>query len=188
MKKKKTESGSKTGEKMEKTNTLGQIDRTISRDLGHPDKVTEGMDCFSPRPPQGKIVELTIKELRRAKMPLEYIRWFKLQETTDMEVLLKRMEEQELNDIASWTMGMIAHTDERMKACLKYFDIDMQSKYGVTPLHWAVWFNNTDTAQILMDNGADINVWNKWEASPLDRAIKYNQTDMIKILRKEKIK
>ena len=49
-------------------------------------------------------------------------------------------------------------------------DVNKQTQFKNTPLHWAARNNNTEVARLLLDNGADINLKNKDNKTPLDEA------------------
>ena len=49
-------------------------------------------------------------------------------------------------------------------------DVNKQTQFKNTPLHWAARNNNIEVARLLLDNGGDINLKNKDNKTPLDEA------------------
>lgn len=49
-------------------------------------------------------------------------------------------------------------------------DVNIQTNYGNSPLHWAAKYNFTEVAQLLVDRGADIKLENSNNETPLDCA------------------
>ena len=60
--------------------------------------------------------------------------------------------------------------------------INIQDKYGSTPLHWAVWFRSLSVAQSLLQVGAKVNIKDNNGNSPLDLAQKLNYNDFSVLL------
>ena len=60
--------------------------------------------------------------------------------------------------------------------------VDMENKFGMTPLHFAARENAAEVAKLLIDNGADVNAKNEWGDTPLHRAAANNAAEVAKLL------
>ncbi len=54
-----------------------------------------------------------------------------------------------------------------------------------TPLHWAVWRDHIDLAQLLLDNGADPNARDDRLRTPLHFAVERGNSDLVRLLLKK---
>ncbi|MDR3285786.1 MAG: ankyrin repeat domain-containing protein [Holosporales bacterium] len=61
-------------------------------------------------------------------------------------------------------------------------DKDAKDNGGGTPLHWAVYYRQTEIVQVLLEAGADKDVQNKNGDTPLDLAIAIGHDDIIALL------
>jgi ankyrin repeat protein len=68
---------------------------------------------------------------------------------------------------------LVAHKDAQ-----KYID-DQGLNNGYTPLHDAIWHNNPEAAQVLIDAGARLDLKTYEGDTPLDLAKRYNYTEII---------
>ncbi|MFO7870498.1 MAG: ankyrin repeat domain-containing protein [Kiritimatiellia bacterium] len=64
-------------------------------------------------------------------------------------------------------------------------DVNILSQSGVTPLHRAAQYGNTETVRFLIDNGADPSIAPPGIGTPADIAEKNNQTEVLKLLKPE---
>jgi ankyrin repeat protein len=63
------------------------------------------------------------------------------------------------------------------------FDINAQgTQNGYTPLHDAVWSNNTEVIKLLLDEGAKTNLKGRDGLTPYGKAKKEGKTDIVKYL------
>ncbi len=61
-------------------------------------------------------------------------------------------------------------------------DVNIQNKYGWTPLHIAIRRNHRNMVEYLLDNGADINRVDGVGWTPLMEAVMDNMTDLCALL------
>jgi ankyrin repeat protein len=60
--------------------------------------------------------------------------------------------------------------------------LNIEDKYGWTPLHHAVRNNALDSIEFLLDNGVDHVRLNKQQEAPIHLAVIHNQLDALKVL------
>jgi ankyrin repeat protein len=79
---------------------------------------------------------------------------------------------------------------EIVKALLQHhFDINAQgTQNGYTPLHDAVWANNTEAITLLLDEGAKTNLKGKDGLTPYGKAKKEGKTEIVKFFESRGIK
>ncbi len=79
---------------------------------------------------------------------------------------------------------IVFHGDsEAFKACFEAgVDVNIQNKYGWTPLHIAIRRNHRDMVEYLLDKGADINRVDGVGWTPLMESIMDDMTDLCALL------
>ena len=61
--------------------------------------------------------------------------------------------------------------------------VDVSGGVGMTALHWATIYNQTDVIKQLLNEGADVNrQTDGWEDTPLHVAALYNKTEAVQLL------
>ena len=61
--------------------------------------------------------------------------------------------------------------------------VDDRDMSGLTPLHWAAWYGNTDVVELLLDKGADIHSkWRRNGMTSLHYAAAYGQNEAVELL------
>ncbi len=63
-------------------------------------------------------------------------------------------------------------------------NVNAKDENYATPLHWAAWRNNFDTAALLIAKGADVNARNIKGETPLDQALQKNHSAIVELLRR----
>ncbi len=71
---------------------------------------------------------------------------------------------------------------EVAKVAKNFFGINIMTKEGLAPLHYAVFNDNAEIVKILLDNGADVNKKTSDGLTSLDIAVLNNQLAIIKML------
>lgn len=74
------------------------------------------------------------------------------------------------------------NTAEVAKVAKNFFGINIMTKEGLAPLHYAVFNDNAEIVKILLDNGADVNKKTSDGLTSLDIAVLNNQLAIIKML------
>ena len=73
----------------------------------------------------------------------------------------------------------------RVKALLdQHADVNVPTADGTTALHWAVHWNDSEMADLLIRAGANVNVANRYGATPLWLASERGYADMVGTLLK----
>lgn len=75
-----------------------------------------------------------------------------------------------LHHAAFWDQKKEKSTDVAEHLLSAGADVNIQTNFGNSPLHWAAKYNFTEVAQLLVDHGADINLKNSDKETPLDYA------------------
>ena len=63
-------------------------------------------------------------------------------------------------------------------------DVNAKDDIGSTSLHWAVYYNHKDIAELLIEKGADMNARNEKGETPLDLEIYFGNSETFDLLRK----
>ena len=58
-------------------------------------------------------------------------------------------------------------------------DINAKSDTGMTPLHYAVSFGQTEIVQLLIDENAEINETTNFGSTPLDYAVHFGKLNIL---------
>lgn len=74
------------------------------------------------------------------------------------------------------------NTAEVAKVAKHFFGMNMMTKDGLAPLHYAVFNDNAEMVKLLLDNGADVNKKTSDGLTSLDIAVLNNQQAVIQIL------
>ena len=61
-------------------------------------------------------------------------------------------------------------------------NIEAKDENGSTPLHYAVWFNQLKTVEMLIEKRANIHELTNFQNTPLDLAVKKSLEDIVKLL------
>ena len=70
------------------------------------------------------------------------------------------------------------------KAGLLGHDMEKWTNQKQTPLHEAAYHNATETAALLLENGAEVNAKGRFDQTPLDYAIHHKNTEMRSLLKR----
>ena len=62
-------------------------------------------------------------------------------------------------------------------------DVNVQNRYGDTPLHWAVCKGHLDVIKFLLENGADVEAKNKAKETPMCWAAWSGNTEAVKLFK-----
>src|SRR5258706_9054309 len=68
----------------------------------------------------------------------------------------------------------------------KRIDVNAPSSDGATALHWAAYWDDLETAQRLVREGANVNAANRYDVRPLSLACTNGSAAMIELLLKAK--
>ncbi|WP_051436826.1 ankyrin repeat domain-containing protein [Brachyspira alvinipulli] len=71
---------------------------------------------------------------------------------------------------------------ERIKELMRYVDINDKDAYGINALMHALIFNNLESAEFLLENGADVNSRDYQYQTPLMYAAQNGNLEIIKLL------
>ncbi|MEI0699913.1 ankyrin repeat domain-containing protein [Brachyspira intermedia] len=71
---------------------------------------------------------------------------------------------------------------ERIKDLMDYIDINTKDTYGINALMHALIFNNLESVEFLLENGADLNSIDYEYQTPLMYAIQKNNAEIVKLL------
>uniref|UniRef100_UPI003F4CAC90 ankyrin repeat domain-containing protein n=1 Tax=Brachyspira catarrhinii TaxID=2528966 RepID=UPI003F4CAC90 len=71
---------------------------------------------------------------------------------------------------------------ERIKELMDYVDINTKDAYGINALMHALIFNNLESVEFLLENGADVNSIDYEYQTPLMYAVKKNNAEIVKLL------
>ncbi|XP_077994497.1 uncharacterized protein LOC144448217 [Glandiceps talaboti] len=95
----------------------------------------------------------------------------------DMTVVCDR-EKTVLHKAAEW--GHLDVVKYFVSQC--HFDVNMRSRDGITPLHLAAAYGNTDTVMFLLDHKALISLQSHYRETPLFWAVAHGNVDVVKLL------
>lgn len=71
---------------------------------------------------------------------------------------------------------------ERIKELMDYVDINTKDAYGINALMHALIFNNLESVEFLLENGADVNSADYEYQTPLMYAVQKNNAEIVKLL------
>ncbi|MEI0493051.1 ankyrin repeat domain-containing protein [Brachyspira intermedia] len=71
---------------------------------------------------------------------------------------------------------------ERIKDLMDYIDINTKDTYGINALMHALIFNNLESVEFLLENGADVNSIDYEYQTPLIYAVQKNNAEIVKLL------
>ena len=71
---------------------------------------------------------------------------------------------------------------ERIKELMDYIDINTKDAYGINALMHALIFNNLESVEFLLENGADVNSIDYEYQTPLIYAVQKNNAEIVKLL------
>ncbi len=71
---------------------------------------------------------------------------------------------------------------ERIKELMDYIDINTKDAYGLNALMHALIFNNFESVEFLLENGADVNSADYEYQTPLMYAVQKNNEEIVKLL------
>ncbi|MEI0798509.1 ankyrin repeat domain-containing protein [Brachyspira intermedia] len=71
---------------------------------------------------------------------------------------------------------------ERIKELMDYVDINTKDAYGINALMHALIFNNLESVEFLLENGADVNSIDYEYQTPLMYAVQKNNAEIVKLL------